>query len=188
MTERELCECHHIQKLERNGHTASCNRNHRKSLTDSQKAEQKKASKPKRIDKVGTKNTFKCSDGTRVTQEFIVEELKALNRVVFGANEYVRCEGCGDANEPTNSLAHIIAKSRCKNIGKTELIWDIENTFPACFKCNAAIENPKGLAWMKLKNIERCIKFIAENDYELFQKFQANSIIDLLQFKEPHRI
>lgn len=180
MTERELCECHHIQKLERNGHTASCNRNHRKSLTDSQKAEQKKAAKPKRIDNVGTKNTFKCSDGTRVTQKYINEMRSHTYELMETVNPSIHCEGC--LSEIAQGHAHIIPQARLKVIGKTELIWDGRCIFKACHECNAAIENPKGQAWKKLNNVERCMSFIAENDPELFIKFQLNSrLVDAIR-------
>lgn len=111
-------------------------------------------------------NTFLCSDGTRVTQAEINEKLKET----YAEIDDCFCQGCGEVG---NSHAHIIAQARCKHIGKTELIWDRNNIFWSDFKCNAAIENPKGEAWKTLRNIDKCIQFIYEHDKELYFKFEA---------------
>lgn len=179
-----ICTCQPFDLKERNGHSASCNREQRKAEKESSKPA--KSKKP--IAKVGNKNTFECSDGRRVTQVEIIERLHKIYSACDKEENRIGttyCRGCGSL---ALSHAHIIPQARCKKIGKTELIWQMGNWFYACFDCNAAIENPKGQDWKKLKNIDKCIKFIAEHDYELFQKFQANSLIDLLQFTEPHKI
>lgn len=78
------------------------------------------------------------------------------------------CAGCGVRCQCN---AHIIGQARCKQLRKVELIWHPDNFFPACYKCNAAIENPKGEAWKQLKNKDKCLEFIRLHDPELYQKF-----------------
>jgi hypothetical protein len=79
-----------------------------------------------------------------------------------------KCQGCG---EPATCTAHIIAKARLKVIGKEHLISDPRASFPSCYACNTAIENPKGQEWKGLANIEECLAFIEQHDKELFAKF-----------------
>lgn len=90
-------------------------------------------------------------------------------------NKSINCDGC--MTEIAQGHAHIIPQARCKVIGKTELIWNTDNIFLSCHKCNSAIENPKGQEWKKLKNIDKCLKFIAQHDPELFVKFKLNAVI-----------
>lgn len=112
-----------------------------------------------------------CSDGTRVTQAMI--DKKYLQSRINRYSDHVPyCWGCGEAAQGN---AHIIAQARCKVLHKTELIWDTRNYFPACNACNSAIENPKGEEWKNLKNIDYCLKWIKQEDPELFTKFSLNS-------------
>jgi len=167
------CICQEFDIRERNGHTATCNRAQRKAEKESLNPKKK----PVKIAKVGTSNTFRCSDGLRVTQAYIDAHLtKAYSIQDKELGRYAHfCFGCGWAVSVGH--AHIIPKARCKVLGKTELIWSKENFFPACHKCNLAIENPKGQDWKKLKNIEACMKFIMTHDPELYVKFQLNAAI-----------
>lgn len=114
-------------------------------------------------------NTFLCSDGTRVTQAEINVRLKEA----YSQIDDCFCKGCGEVG---NSHAHVISQSRCKQIGKSELIWNCENIFWSDFKCNSAIENPKGKAWKSLKNIDKCLAFIKLHDPELYSKFQLSAV------------
>jgi hypothetical protein len=196
------CICEPGQLHERNGHSASCNRLSRKLESDLAKEEQRTKAKlealkqPKKqqsIAKVGTKNLFECSDGSKVTQTEINKRLSASHVQIFRSKEFGNeqlprvCKGCGAI---CHSTAHIIAKARCKVLRKTELIWYIENQFPACFACNAAIENPNGTAWTKLNNIQTCLQFIMEHDPQLYIKFQlkAQEIGFSIKQVEPHAI
>lgn len=115
------------------------------------------------------KNTFLCSDGTKVTEAEINNRYSGHR-----AHRQVICEGCHRSKAVCK--AHIIAKARCKQIGKTELIWDYRNMYDSCYPCNAAIENPKAKAWKSLKNIDYCLSFIKEHDPELFTKFELAAI------------
>lgn len=118
------------------------------------------------------KNTFLCSDGTKLTQTQISNRLKrAYKKSAYTESLY--CLGCGNRAQ---GHAHIISQARCKRIGKTELIWNPDNYFEACNACNMAIENPKGRQWKYLKNIDQCLLFIKEHDPQLFIKFELSAV------------
>lgn len=120
------------------------------------------------------KNTFLCSDGTRVTQAEINERrANAYERYNAVINTGNKCEGCGGI---ATNHAHIIPQSRCKKIGKTQLIWWTLNFFKACNACNLAIENPKGKDWRYLRNIDQCLLIIKGHDPELYTKFELAAI------------
>lgn len=168
------CICEPSDPRERNGHSASCNRYQRKAASDSKKAAQKKAAKKPTIAKVGTKNTFECSDGTRVTQAEINKRLSASHVEIFSAYFAGRmmqlpgvCQGCGDR---ADSTAHIVPKARCKTLRKTELIWSIENQFKACWNCNLIAENVSSIGITKLLNYQRIKSFLELHDPERFTK------------------
>lgn len=125
-------------------------------------------------------NTFLCSSGNKVTQAEITRFRNHAYHVQAMSRPVTTCEGCG---KPATCRAHIIAQARCKQIGKTELIWHTGNFFPSCYDCNSAIENPKGNDWQQLKNISYCLSFIEKHDKELFAKFESR-----LATTEPHKI
>lgn len=116
-------------------------------------------------------NKYTCSDGVKLTENQILTRLKMLRKSIFLEGPKW-CEGC--RTTITHSIAHIISKSRAKQINKTELIWDRNNVYPSCFKCNSAIENPKGQEWKNLHNKDYCLEFIKKHDKELYQKFINN--------------
>lgn len=169
-----VCSCQLEGKpLERNGHTASCNFNHRKA--ERQKSKLVKDRKP--IAKVGNKNMFKCSDGESVTQAQINYRLnKAYDEAEY---DCFYCHGCGA--HPADAHAHIIPKARCKQLNKTQLIWDERNFFPACNKCNTIAENVSSPAIMNLNNYQRIKAWLQLMDFERFTKLPDYSIAN-----EPH--
>lgn len=109
-----------------------------------------------------------CSDGSRVSQATIDKRRADSYRERYGDSPQA-CHGCG---RPATCSAHIIAQARCKVLHKTELIWDEKNYFPSCYKCNAAIENPKGTEWKHLCNLSECLAVIREHDPESYTKFE----------------
>lgn len=175
------------------GNTLYCGSHNSKLRLDLKKSEKAAYKRSKAIEKAkvkasrkGQPNIHKIkayhSDGTHYTQDEINTRLRASYAVNYANKKYIPCEGCGKAFEGS---AHIIAQARCKQLRKTELIWDSNNYFPACHKCNSAIENPKGQEWKKLRNIDRCLLFISQHDNELFQKFMVNCTEEeILQFNQ----
>lgn len=120
------------------------------------------------------KNTFLCSDGTRVTQAEINERRAQAYAEYDAIQDPAVCEGCGKSDSIDTAHAHIIAQARCKAIGKTQLIWTIGNFFHGCSTCNDAIYTPNNPAWKKLENLDDCMNFIQQHDKTLFQKFLNN--------------
>lgn len=118
-------------------------------------------------------NTFSCSSGKKVTQAEINRNRDSAYNYQAQSTSVTKCHGCG---QPATCRAHIIAQARCKQIGKTELIWHLGNFFPSCYKCNSVIENPKGKDWQNLNNIDKCLEFIRLNDSELFAKFETSRL------------
>jgi hypothetical protein len=66
--------------------------------------------------------------------------------------------------------SHIIAKARCKELHKTELIWTRENTFPSCRKCHMIWEATNNPAWLSLLNADRCLEILEKYDPESYKK------------------
>lgn len=145
----------------------------RKALTIKQKEKNSLPRKSVSKDPKDWKNTALTSDGERLTEEIIRQRYATSRRSKYGDQKVRKCHGCGT---DCTGNAHIIAKARCKQIGKTELIWDKGNYFPACSECNQAIENPNGKAWKSLMNIDYCLSFIKLHDPELFTKFELAAI------------
>lgn len=176
------CPCLESGKpLERNGHTASCNRERRKSETNALKEPKKR----KPIKKVGTKNLFECSDGTNVTQAEINTLLRGcyylMDRMGIGNRlTAFHCEGCGQFSHPIYH-AHIIPKARCKQLNKTELIWDKDNIFFSCNDCNTRSENVSSQAFIKLLNFERLKAYLEQEDPERASKITYSQ-------QEQHKI
>lgn len=98
-------------------------------------------------------NRYYCSTGERVSESTIQSRYSHALRSWYPSG-WATCEGCGGRATETS---HIVAKARCKELHRTELIWTQENTFPACRKCHAAWEALKGEAWKELKNIKRLL-------------------------------
>lgn len=117
-------------------------------------------------------NLSLCSDLTMVSQDEINTKRAEAYRVAYGDKGRQACRGCHE--ELAQGSAHSIPQARCKQIHKTELIWDVDNFWPACNKCNAIAENPKGNGWKKLKNKQQILRFIARHDHELYMKFMVN--------------
>src|SRR3954463_3101864 len=108
------------------------------------------------------------STGERISDATIKRRYAKSRSEKYLFGQSAICEGCGSK---AVCSAHIIAQARLKHLHKSELIYDQQAYFPACYACNQAIENPKGEAWKKLLNVEYCLEFIRIHDSELFLKF-----------------
>lgn len=124
-----------------------------------------------------SRNKYWTSDGVAYTQRQIDRKRSEAYIREHECGVTFWCEGCGQLAQ---CHAHIIPQARCKQIRKTELIWNKNNWFKSCFRCNASIENPKGEAWKSLKNIQTCLQFIQQHDQELFQKFMNTCEMTLI--------
>lgn len=113
-------------------------------------------------------NYSQTSTGERLTDAQIKQRYLASRKNKYEGSIAHRCEGCGAT---ATCSAHIIPQARLKQLHKAELIYNPKAYFPSCYKCNSAIENPKGQEWKELKNIDRCLFFILQHDPELHSKF-----------------
>lgn len=141
-------------RIEANDRCASCNHRQRKLAR-----EEAKPIKTYKIPKASPKQAAINHQYSKSLKERYQEAPKQI------------CKGCG---ESATCTAHIIAKSRLKVIGKPQLISHPAASFPSCYACNSAIENPKGHGWKALANIEECLEFIKKHDPELHRKFMVN--------------
>jgi len=75
--------------------------------------------------------SYKCSDGTKVSQDQIdrnVKKAKAQKLQQFLDNHgYFFCEDCENNNDNPIDCSHDVPVSACKNQGRTELAWDVDN-------------------------------------------------------------
>lgn len=76
-------------------------------------------------------NSYKCSDGTKVTQAQIDRNIRKakiqlLNdcMVKYG---YIFCQECRRNDCKPIDCSHKKSVQQCKNEGKTELCWNVEN-------------------------------------------------------------
>ncbi len=76
-------------------------------------------------------NTYPCSDGTRVTQRQIDRNIrKAKIQLISNCKEkhgYVFCQKCRQNDCKPVYCSHNKSVQECKNDGKTELCWSLDN-------------------------------------------------------------
>ncbi len=85
-------------------------------------------------------NSYKCSDGTRVTQRQIDDRvIKAKRQVLdmqFYEIGYNVCTDCMQNNCIPIDCAHLISVDKAKKQGKTEQCWNVFNIIPLGRKCH----------------------------------------------------
>lgn len=114
-------------------------------------------------------NLYYCTDGTRVSQAAIDRRYTASLQKKYadvGAQGTVICEACGQ--QPSAHSDHTIARARCKEIHKTELIWDPRNYVRSCVLCHKQWENFKAGDWCLHLNASDRLAFMQEHDPEGF--------------------
>lgn len=120
------------------------------------------------------KNTTGCTDGSRVAEEVIQRKLKKIiafmdaTRTMQGGSIY-DCDATG-TREMVIDHDHTIAKARCKELGKTELIWDPANIEYSSRKAHKEWESYKNGEFRKHRNFERRMEFMKEHDHEGYTK------------------
>lgn len=103
----------------------------------------------------------RCSDGSVVSEATIKRRLSETYREMYQGS-HPRCRGCGAAAQGS---AHIVPKSICKSLGKTEYIWSPINIIPACYKCNSIIESYKSTEFRSLNCFEYVLEVTKQIDY-----------------------
>jgi hypothetical protein len=110
-------------------------------------------------------NKYACSNGERVSEATIKQRLSKVYRELYDS-QLQPCWGC---NGMAQGTAHIIPKKRCKDIGKTELIWHPINLVPCCHRCNSIMESYKGENFKKLKCYSLVLEVTEKLDPERFK-------------------
>lgn len=112
-------------------------------------------------------NSYLCSDGTRVTQLQINARYSKAIREKHQGNGHPTCECCHKV--PANDNDHTISQKRCKEIGKTELIWDHRNFVSSCRKCHNQWESYKSGDYILHKNVVERLGFMMDKDPEGYE-------------------
>ncbi len=90
-------------------------------------------------------------------------ELKALR-----TGNQTSCSGCQSTYWDDHD--HTIAQKRCKEIGKPELIINVDNFEYSCRQCHIEWESYKSGEFRHHKNFARRMAFMKEHDYEGYVK------------------
>ena len=138
------------------------------------------------IKDISKTNKYPCSDGERVTQSQINSRYAAICDAIKLEREPF-CQGTGRTDLPL-SFSHTISRKRCKEIGKSELIWDkhnieIESYHEPSSNPIAAHNIYESGPWeqkLTLLNIERKLLYIQTHDPEQFEKInvELNRILE----------
>ena len=106
---------------------------------------------------------YTTSSGERVSEATIQKRLSKAYRQRYDGEPYPCCEETGTRAQGSS---HIISQSRCKELHKTELIWNPDNFFPATHVTNSRWEsNDK-----KLRNYDEYMEFMKIHDLEGYNK------------------
>jgi len=99
-------------------------------------------------------------------QQRIKNELRKVYAEIDVEREPV-CQGCNRGDKPL-SHSHTISQKQCKNLGKTELIWDKDNIEIECFgsnkHCHEKWERGGILERMKMMNFKKKIAYLKKHD------------------------
>lgn len=112
-------------------------------------------------------NYYYTSTGERYSQAQIDKKLSETYRKAYAGEPHPYCHGCGKRATETS---HIISQRRCKILRKTELIWNVENMFPACRDCHMLFEGFKNEKVFQLFNYKQCLNFIKLHDSKDYER------------------
>lgn len=141
---------------------------------------EKKQKQPKRITKVSKAKKYLCSDGSKVSQSYINTKLTQTYAKVDYLRDSSRCDAYHHLN--WNDHDHTIAQRRCKELGKTELIWDIDNIAYSSRTAHNEWERIKSGLWEDHYNCIDRMKYVAIHDPETFEKRMA-AMSDYIKMK-----
>ena len=110
-------------------------------------------------------NHYLTSTGERITQTQINSRLAKMRNSMM---HYYICQCCW-VNQ-ANDHDHTISQKRCKELHKTELIWDEANISFSCRGCHIIYENFKTGGFQLHKNWLKRILFIKLHDNETYMK------------------
>ena len=108
------------------------------------------------------------SDGTWIDSNNIRSKTKASYRRQEREDPVEYCECCGAALADDHD--HTISQKRCKELKKTELIWDPENWSRSCRRCHSEWESYKSGKFRNHKNYVKRMWFMKKHDPEGYRK------------------
>ena len=112
-------------------------------------------------------NLYKTSDGKAVNQKAIDRLYSKSLKEKHAGKTFHICEGCGAVAEHND---HTISRARCKELHKTELIWDPANYVSSCAQCHEDWENYKSGKYLNHNNVNERMSFLFKNDLATYQK------------------
>lgn len=99
--------------------------------------------------------TYKCSNGERITQQQLdrrIKKAKAKKLQLFlDKYGYLFCEECNNNNCKPIDCSHDVPVNECKNSGRTELAYDVDNITLRGRECHARIDK-NDVQWTHSKN------------------------------------
>lgn len=113
-------------------------------------------------------NSYHGSDGKTYKQSTIISNLSRAYRDKHENNPRPICAACQQAQATDND--HTIAQRRCKELHKTELIWNPINFEDSCRGCHMEWEQYKSGEFSKHKNFERRMEVLEMHDPEGYNK------------------
>ncbi|MBE7691168.1 hypothetical protein [Tenacibaculum piscium] len=99
-------------------------------------------------------NSYRCSDGSRLTQPVIEKLIKKAKKYKvieqFDEHGYNFCENCKQSNGTYIDCSHDVSVKKAKEIGKTELCFSVDNITMLCRDCHKK-KDGLSLEWSSLK-------------------------------------
>ena len=99
--------------------------------------------------------TYRCSDGTRVSQAQIDRRVKTAKaqklQQFLDKYGYFFCEDCKSNDDKPIDCSHTISVLEAKNTGRTELAWDVENIKLRGRDCHAKLDK-NNVQWTQHNN------------------------------------
>lgn len=132
--------------------------------------------KASKIPSVSSSKRYHCSDGQLVSQSDIKWKLSLAYDQIKQYRPPI-CEGTGRNDVPL-SFSHTISQARCKELSKTELIWDVANIEIEGFEAPTSNPTAAHNIWesgslekkTQLLNFTRKLQYIKEHDPEQYRK------------------
>lgn len=107
-------------------------------------------------------NYYYCSNGERVSQATIDKRRSEAYKMAYSGTSRQMC-ACGQVAQGSS---HIVSQKCCKELHRTELIWDRMNFYPACNACNSRWESNDNT----LKNYDELMITLEMLDPEGYRK------------------
>lgn len=134
--------------------------------------------KSQSLKKDHNENTYPCSDGSRITQEELnmrIRAAKARKGKKRGCEAYGPAYSLDDHGPIDND--HTISCDRCKEIGKSELAYDVRNMVHNSRVSHMEWEAYKSGEFQNHLNVVERMKYVKEHDpegYELRKNYITN--------------